>query len=228
MYMDATKFEHGTPASIEANTKEAYFVCPSCNKSFHATISTVVAYSKPIKDNLNEGVIFIPRYICPDCYDIAFEVDKEMVELVKKCRSAGIETFTSCAGHPITRKGDGGVGSVWSPNEEDNRDGTVDFAYPGCMIGIYSDQRLDKLINDALAIEKLNLDSTIEIEKMKDGRIFIYSILMDDGVFWDSIIQEREEALDSLRRNLTNFMNGIIPKYRGYYYNKRRKEGKSK
>ena len=208
--MDVAKINEihlGFSTTSETEKKVMYFICPTCNQIYSATVSTTIEYSKEIH-TLFEGVVPFYKYICPECRDIAFEVDGEIVDIVQTCRKYGIRTFSSCAGHAEVRKVDGGIETVWS--FENNSDDIVEHAYPGCMIAFY-------LLDDNLgkAMDIAERPKSIRIER-NANRVFVYSLELNDEDYFNSPKERKNDILEGLRNNLRIFINNLTAEYAKY------------
>lgn len=125
-----------------------YYICPSCHKIYKAKISRTTTYEDVI-DRSQEGVVVTSNYWCKDCHDYAFEVDTLIANSVKMLLDNGINTVSSCSGHPeIFGDTDFVMESMHcfsGAGEED-----PDLYYGNC-IAIYLDDDTDKNLLDAFS-----------------------------------------------------------------------------
>lgn len=84
---------------MENTATEYSFLCPHCLNVYHAEVGYSIFYDEYI-DRSKEGLVMRPSYFCKKCGDYAFQVDERIIESVRRLLQAGIETISSCSGHP--------------------------------------------------------------------------------------------------------------------------------
>ena len=216
--------------SCESEIHKVYFLCPVCGKVYTATLATSTVYDKPI-DGLNEGVVFTPQYMCRRCHSYAFEIDKDILHLVRSLRSAGIETVGCCAGHTTDdiNKSDFGEPRYYSlPDDED--DGRF---YYGSYVAIDPSNIKGKLTNDdiefitskliSINTEGENVPVRVTVRHNSiSGYILIHS-LYTLPVFENMPTDLQKVALGWTRDYLERFCReAIIPVFTSHLSRKRR------
>lgn len=84
---------------MENNSKEYFFLCPECFTVYHADVGYSIFYDEYI-DRSKEGLVMRPGYFCEKCGDYAFQVDERIINSVKRLLQIGVNTKSSCSGHP--------------------------------------------------------------------------------------------------------------------------------
>lgn len=83
----------------ETNTEEQVFLCPHCLRKYTVSVVNIINY-EGIINRAEEGLVLRGRYFCKYCKDYAFQVDPMILPSVKRLISYGIQTISSCSGHP--------------------------------------------------------------------------------------------------------------------------------
>ena len=196
-----------------------YFMCPTCHKIYHATIMSNILYDNKIKSFM-DGVMIEYKYMCPDCYDVCFNIDEKIIDHVLMCINAGIKTTCSCQGHVEIIDKKSGTANLWSKDDIENDDGNYEL-YPGCMIGLSYENDHTLYILAKILMNSIRFFKSIYITISEEtNTIFIKSLKIIDRNKWDYISDPmKERILDGLRNDLKTFLIYFINKYKSLHRN---------